>query len=136
MRLPRISSQLLVASMLVAAGAWMGCAGNGDPAPDGPTLPESNLNTKHDSAAPSTDDTSHPAFEAGFEDSSTVDPTPDGGDACLDKDDPGGTEATGMHLADTDDSQNTAIPVKGVLSTPVDVDFYAIKVADTTGHVL
>jgi hypothetical protein len=126
--------------MLLAAGAWMGCASNGDSAPEPPGLPASSLNTKHDSgsssSSPSSGDNSHPAFEAGFQDSSTVDPTPDGGDACLDPDDPGSNEQTAKHLADTTDAQNDAIVVKGVLSTPVDIDFYAIKVADTYFHVL
>lgn len=134
----RARSQLLLASAIVVAGVWMGCATNGDPATDQPgPAPDPTGSVKPDP-------TSRPDFEAGFPDmeggtddgGSSVDPTPDGGDTCVDNNDPGGAENTAKALPDTDDSQNSAITVSGVLSSAVDVDFYRLNVADTSFHLL
>ena len=135
----RARSQLLFAGAIVIAGVWMGCATNGDPAVDEPgPAPGATDMVK-------TDPPGHPQFEAGFPDmegggrddgGSIVDPTPDGGDTCVDNNDPGPAENTAKALPDTDDSQNTAISVSGVLNGAVDVDFYRLNVADTLGHLL
>ena len=144
MRFPRIkaraSSVMSLLAAIVVAAAWMGCASSGDPGPgDPPAAPASNLKGK-DAGAPTTandrDPPGHPAFEAGFPDSSSADPTPDGGDVCIDKDDPGSTEATAKALPDTTAAQTSPITVKGVLSSPVDVDFYSIKASQALFHFL
>jgi len=46
------------------------------------------------------------------------------------------SENTARVLPDTNDAQNTAIAVTGVLDGPVDTDFYKLNVADTFGHLL
>jgi hypothetical protein len=134
----RVRSQLLLLLGAIAiAGVWMGCATNGDPAVDDPTPAPGTTGTVK------ADPTARPDFEAGFPDmdgggegGNTIDPTPDGGDTCVDNNDPGGAENTAKALPDTDDSQNTAISVSGVLNGPVDVDFYRLNVADTSFHLL
>jgi hypothetical protein len=128
----RARSQSFVSCVVVLGVGWMGCATNGDPAAGEP------------GTAPTTTSTSKPAptrpdFEAGFPDDAgnpNADPTPDGGDTCIDKDDPGGAENVAKALPDTTDAQNTPITVKGIMNGPVDVDFYRLKVADTAGHFL
>ena len=136
MRSRRVSaplhSALIVLATVVAAVGWLGCAaGNGTAAADPPSAPP---NAK--SSTPSQEPSRRPAFEAGFDDASNVDPTPDGGDTCIDTDTAGSSENTAKALPDTTDAQNAPITVKGVLVTPVEVDYYKIKVADTVLHVL
>jgi hypothetical protein len=132
-------SQLLLLAAIAVAGVWMGCASNGDPAVDEPAPAPGTTGTVKP------DPTTRPDFEAGFPDmegggagdgGSSVDPTPPGGDTCVDNADPGGSENAAKALPDTSDSQNTAISVSGVLNGPVDVDFYRLNVADTFGHLL
>lgn len=97
-----------------------------------------------------------PAFDAGNTsgngdsgnpsnlDSGTTDPpdadpgNPDPPDPnqCLDPNDPGGTEPLAKVLANTDDSQNNPIVVKGVMNGLSDVDFYKFSVSDTKGHTM
>ena len=129
-------SQLVLLGVIAIAGAWLGCATNGDPAVDVPAPAPGTPGTVKP------DPTSRPDFEAGFVDmtgdgGSSVDPTPEGGgDTCVDNGDPGGAENTAKALPDTSDSQNTAISVSGVLNGAVDVDYYRLNVADTFGHLL
>ena len=134
----RARSQLLLLGAIAIAGVWMGCATNGDPAASDPTpAPGATDMVK-------ADPTARPDFEAGFPDmdggggegGNNVDPTPPGGDTCVDNDDPGGSENTAKALPDTSDSQNTAISVSCVLNGPVDLDFYRLNVADTSFHLL
>ena len=136
----RARSQLLLLGAIAIAGVWMGCATNGDPAVDDPMpAPDTTGTVK-------ADPTARPDFEAGFPDmdggssggegGNNVDPTPPGGDTCVDNNDPGGSENTAEALPDTTDAQNTAISVSGVLNGPVDVDFYRLNVADTSFHLL
>jgi hypothetical protein len=120
---------------VIAAGCWMGCgADNGDPTDDDPTVPTSTTPTSKP------DPTTPGDFEADFpdagDDDASIDPTPDGGDTCIDNGDPGSAENAAKTLPDTDDSQNTAIDVTGVLSSSVDVDFYSLNASDTFGHEL
>ena len=127
-----VRSQFFVLGAVVVAVGWLGCAtSNGDP------LDEASLNPKPSGSStapvPSGD---RPEFEAGFEDTGNTDPTPDGGDTCVDKNDPGSSESTAKALPDTTDSQNAPLVVNGVLNGPVDVDFYRLGVADTFGHLL
>jgi hypothetical protein len=134
----RARSQLLLLGAIAIAGVWMGCATNGDPAVDDPVAAPDTTGTVKP------DPTGRPDFEAGFPDmddaggdgGSNVDPTPPGGDTCVDNDDPGGAENTAKALPDTDDSQNSAISVSGVLNGPVDADFYRLNVADVSFHLL
>jgi hypothetical protein len=129
----RARSQLFLFGVVVLGVGWVGCATNGDPAVEEPgPAPTTTSTTK---PTPTT----HPDFEAGFPDNpdaGSIDPTPDGGDTCVDKDDPGGSENVAKALPDTDDSQNSPISVKGILNGPVDVDFYKLKVADLSFHLL
>ena len=133
----RVRSQLLLLGAIAIAGVWMGCATNGDPAVDEPApAPDPSGTVKPDP-------TTRPDFEAGFPDmdgggegGNTIDPTPPGGDTCVDNGDPGGAENTAKALPDTTDAQNTAISVSGVLNGAVDVDFYRLNVADTSFHLL
>jgi hypothetical protein len=133
----RARSQLLVLCAIAIAGVWLGCATNGDPAVDEPAPAPGTTGTVKP------DPTARPDFEAGFTDmdggsegGNNVDPTPPGGDTCVDNGDPGGAENTAKALPDTTDSQNTAISVSGVLNGAVDVDYYRLNVADTLGHLL
>lgn len=128
----RARSQLFVFGVVVLGVGWMGCTTNGDLAPDDTGPAPSPTSTPK--PAPS-----RPDFEAGFPDDGanpSRDPTPDGGDTCIDKDDPGGAENVAKALPDTSDAQNTPITVKGIMNGPVDIDFYRLKVADTAGHLL
>ncbi len=132
----RARSQLLLLGAIAIAGVWLGCATNGEPAVDEPgPAPGTTATVKPDPMG-------RPAFEAGFPDmdgggdgGSLVDQTPPG-DTCVDNGDPGGAENTAKALPDTDDAQNTAISVNGVLNGAVDVDFYRLNVADTSFHLL
>ncbi len=135
MRAGTIAQLLLLGAFVVGSG-WMGCAANGDESDDPGALPMTPTGTdeKKDGAGSDPDPTNRPIFEAGFEDTGNGDPTPDGGDTCVDKDDPGSSENTAKMLADTTDGQNDPIIVKGVLNGPVDVDFYSLKMSDTFGH--
>jgi hypothetical protein len=131
-----VRSQWLVLGVVVVAVGWLGCAtSNGDPITDDTPLakPPGSSTQKQASGDPE-----RPAFEAGFEepDAGNTDPTPDGGDTCVDNNDPGSSENTARALADTSDSQNAPVVVNGVLNGPVDVDFYKINVADTSFHLL
>lgn len=130
-------SPLFVLVAVATGAVWMGCAtANGDPADEEPTAPatQGTGTTKPDAS-------SRPDFEAGFptdpDAGNNVDPTPDGGgDTCVDNGDPGGAENAAKALPDTDDAQNTAIVVKGILNGPVDVDFYKVHVTDKSFHLL
>ena len=132
--LPRSTSALLLLATVALGVGWLGCASDGEPGVDAKgTGPGGTATTKPEP-------TPRPDFEAGFEDSGSdggsIDPTPDGGDTCIDKDDPGSAENTAKVLPPTDDSQNTAISQKGVMNGPVDVDFYKLTVSDTSFHLL
>ena len=118
--------------MVVGIG-WLGCAtSNGDPTGD--ELNPAPTGSSKTKPAPTEE---RPSFEAGFEDAgNNVDPTPDGGDTCVDKNDPGSSENTAKVLPDTTDAQNDPIAVSGILNGPVDVDFYKLHVADTSFHLL
>ena len=131
-------SAIVVLGTLVLSAAWLGCAGeDGDTSSDDTIVAPSSA-AKKDSGTG--DDNSHPAFEAGFDDGNPDggkgDPTPDGGNVCVDNDDPGSTEPTAHELKATDDSQNDPITVNGTLNGPVDVDMYKIAVADHSFHLL
>jgi hypothetical protein len=132
----RARSQLFLLGAIVVGVGWLGCATNGDPAIDEPGPVTSGTSTsKPDSGT-------RPDFEAGFPDEPDSgtgaggDPTPEGGDTCLDKDDPGGAENVAKALPGTDDAQNTAISVSGVVNGAVDVDFYKLHVSDVSFHLL
>ncbi|MDB4943332.1 MAG: hypothetical protein JWP97_2866 [Labilithrix sp.] len=129
------SSRLLLGAALLGGAFWIGCAtDNGDPVDDGEVVaPAPGKKAGSDAA---TDAGDRPAFEAGFEDSGTEDPTPDGGDVCVDNNDPGSSETTAKALPGTNDSQNDPLSVSGTLSSSVDVDFYKIQVDDTSFHLL
>lgn len=125
-RSARARSKLVLLAFAAVGVAFVGCGTtNGDPVEDGELSPVPTGGAKQD-AAP------RPDFEAGFpeSDGGIVDPTPDGGDTCIDNADPGGSENTAKLLPDTDDAQNTPISVNGVLNGPVDVDFYKLSMAD------
>lgn len=128
----RARSPLFVLAAVVTGGMWMGCATNGNLGADDPAPAPTTTSTSK------TDAGTRPDFEAGFPepDANNVDPTPDGGDTCIDNGDPGGAENVAKALPDTNDAQNTAINVKGILNGPVDVDFYRLKVADQSLHLL
>ena len=130
-----VRTQLLVLGAFVCAVGWLGCAtSNGEPADD--IVPTPSPTTRSDSSAKPDDD--HPDFEAGFpeEDAGNTDPTPDGGDTCVDNNDQGSSENTAKVLPDTNDAQNDPITVSGVLNGPVDVDFFKLNVSDGLGHLL
>ena len=130
----RAWAQLLLLGAFVGGVGWLGCATTGDPAVDDPGMLPGTKDEKEAGNDP--DPSMRPIFEAGFEDTGSPDPTPDGGDTCIDKDDPGSNEATAKKLPDTTDAQNDPIIVKGVLSSAVDVDFYSLKMSDTAGHTI
>jgi hypothetical protein len=129
-----VRSQWLVLAALVLGVGWFGCAtSNGDPVTD--EVPVG----KPAAAKPDPAAGDRPEFEAGFEEpdaGGNTDPTPDGGDTCVDNNDPGSSENTAKALPDTNDAQNDPIVVNGVLNGPVDVDFYKVNVADNFGHLL
>lgn len=127
----RACSPLFVLAAVVAGGIWMGCATTPDLTEDEPAPAPTPTTSKADSGT-------RPDFEAGLPepDAGNVDPTPDGGDTCVDNGDPGGAENVAKALPDTNDAQNTAISVKGILNGPVDIDFYRLKVADQNFHLL
>lgn len=116
-----------LAAVVVGVG-WMGCAtDNGDPVPGGEEpSPTTSSTTGKDSGT-------RPVFEAGFPDAPDPDPTPDGGDTCIDKDDQGSTETTAKALPDTSDADNSVKTVNAVLNGPVDVDFFKFHMADEFG---
>lgn len=129
-RSARVRSKLAVLAFVAVTVGWTGCAtSNGDPTDDDELGPTPTATSKQD-AAP------RPDFEAGFptEDAGPDDPTPDGGDTCVDNGDPGSAENTAKLLPDTDDAQDNPITVKGVLNGPVDVDFYKLGMTDKFGH--
>ena len=126
-----VRSKLLLLGAIITGVGWLGCAtSNGDPIPDdvpsGPSPSKAKTPAEGD----------RPEFEAGFQepDSGNTDPTPDGGDTCVDNGDPGSSENTAKALPDTDDAQNDAIVVNGILNGPVDVDFYKLGVTDRLTH--
>jgi hypothetical protein len=130
----RARSQLFLLGVVgIGLGVvWLGCANanNGDPAVEDPGPVPTSTSTSPKDASP------HPDFEAGFPDAGTIDPTPEGGDPCIDKNDPGASETTATALPDTDDAQNNPITVQGIMNGPVDIDFYKLKVADLSFHDL
>ncbi|CAN5925467.1 hypothetical protein BH11MYX4_BH11MYX4_03660 [soil metagenome] len=136
LRTRHVRSQFLVLGAFIGVVGWLGCAtSNGDPTSEDGIVPAPSSSAK--TPAASDDNPDRPAFEAGFpEDAGNTDPTPDGGDTCVDNNDPGASENTAKALPDTNDAQNDPITVNGVLNGPVDVDFYKLAVADTFGHVL
>jgi hypothetical protein len=128
----RARSRLFLFAAVVAGVGWLGCGtNNGDPAEDEELGPTPTATAKEDAGA-------RPDFEAGFpeDDAGNVDPTPDGGDTCVDNGDPGSSENTAKALPNTDDAQNNPITVKGVLNGPVDVDFYKLTMADLNFHLV
>lgn len=135
---PVFAKLALLATFVVGAGWSIGCAANTDDTGAANDEPVATLHKDDKDAGPSSADpnANHPVFEAGFEDAGNGDPTPDGGDTCVDKDDPGSSENTAKQLADTTDAQNDPIVVKGVLNGPIDVDFYSLKMSDTFGHTV
>lgn len=115
---------------------WLGCGtshGDADPEPELDPVP---------TASPRPDAAPRPDFEAGFptDDAGVPDASrdaaPDGRGTCIDKDDPGSGEGTATALPDTTDGQQGAITVTGVLSGPVDVDFFKLSMADATGSFI
>jgi len=117
---------------VVVCGAWLGCASSEE---DGILVPGGPEEPAATSTSPTKPDPGQrPAFEAGFEDAGEPDPTPDGGDVCIDTPDQGSTETTATALPDTDDSQNSPITVNGVLSSAVDVDYFKISMTDKSFH--
>jgi len=115
----------LLGAVAVGVG-WLGCAtSNGDPFEEGTEpAPSGTSTSKTDGGG------TRPAFEAGFEDAPEPDPTPDGGDTCIDKDDPGSSETTAKVLPNTDDCDNSIKTVKGVANGAVDVDYYKLTAED------
>lgn len=135
--LPRhVRSQFLVLGAFIGVVGWLGCGTSSGDAPDDDEPAPSPI-AKTPSASTPDGSGDRPEFEAGFpEDGASTDPTPDGGDTCVDNNDPGSSENTAKVVPDTNDAQNTAIAVSGVLDGPVDTDFYKLNVADTFGHLL
>lgn len=130
------SSWLLLGAAVFGGAFWLGCAtDNGDPVDEGEYLaPPPKTANGDDADDAGTDD--RPAFEAGFPDAGNEDPTPDGGDVCVDNGDPGSSETTAKVLPATNDDQNDPVTVNGVLSSAVDVDFYKLQVDDVSFHLL
>jgi hypothetical protein len=125
---------------MIAVGmvAMVGCAAS-DGTADEPEAPTATNEQKSatDNAHSKTND-STPAFNPQFQPTSdttnsdpTKDPTPSGGaDECIDKDDPGATEALAKKLPDTDDCNNDLIEASGIANGGVDVDMYALSAKD------
>src|SRR3954468_5567420 len=95
-----VRSQWLVLASIVVGVGWLGCAtSNGDPVTD-----DAPLGKPSGSAKPAPSDDQRPEFEAGFEApdaaGDNTDPTPDGGDTCVDNNDPGSSENTAKALPD------------------------------------
>jgi hypothetical protein len=129
----RVRSQLLLLAFVAVGVGWLGCASSEDDPVDGPLVTPSSTKT-------SPEPTTRPDFEAGFVEAETdggnVDPTPDGGDTCVDNGDPGSSEISATKLNDTDDGVDTVTTTTGVLNGPVDVDFYKFGFADGFGGVI
>ncbi|MDB4933557.1 MAG: hypothetical protein JWP87_529 [Labilithrix sp.] len=130
-------SQLFLLAAVIAGVGWLGCATNGDAGENEPEPATSGTATSKP------DPGTRPDFEAGFPDEPDSgtgtggDPTPPGGgDTCVDNGDPGGAENVAKMLPNTDDAQNTAISVSGVVNGAVDVDFYKLHVEDKSFHLL
>lgn len=125
---------LLVLGAVVAAVGWLGCASSEDAPADDPGLATSPTSSSTTTPQPTT----RPDFEAGFvePDAGPVDPTPDGGDTCVDKNDIGGNESLAKMLPDTSDAQNTPIVVSSVLNGAVDADFFKLSMTDTAGRTV
>lgn len=125
---------LIVLGAVVLAVGWLGCAGGDEEsgAADPGTSPTSATSTSKP------EPTTRPDFEAGFvePDASIDDPTPDGGDTCVDKNDVGGNEALAKALPDTNDAQNTPISVSSVLNGAVDSDFFKLSMTDGAGRTI
>jgi len=123
----RVRSQLFVLAFVTVGVGWLGCASS--ETEDPPDLAAAPTSTKT-----SPEPTTKPDFEAGFVEGpdagGNVDPTPDGGDTCVDNSDPGSSEVTATKLPDTDDGVDTVTTVTGVLNGPVDVDFYKFSLTD------
>jgi hypothetical protein len=134
----RARSQLLLLAAFVAGASWMGCGtSNGDPDVEPELAPPATTST---SATPDAGRRPEPdAAFSGDKDAAAdgAPQAPDAGDGrCVDDDDPGSSDVTARALPDTSDAQNTAITVNGVANGAVDVDTYALAVADTAGHLL
>lgn len=125
---------LVVLGAVVLAVGWLGCAGGDEEG--GGVDPGTSPTSATSTAKP--EPTTRPDFEAGFvePDASIDDPTPDGGDTCVDKNDVGGNEALAKALPDTSDAQNTPIVVSSVLNGAVDSDFFKLSMTDGTGRTI
>lgn len=124
---------LVVLGAVVLAVGWLGCAGGdeeGGGVDPGPSPTSATSTSKPEP-------TTRPDFEAGFvePDASIDDPTPDGGDTCVDKNDVGGNEALAKALPDTNDGVDTPSTVQSVLNGAVDVDYYKLKMSDVSSGV-
>ena len=122
--------RLTLLATFMASAVWLACGTDNGAAPE---TPEEEVEDppEVDSGG------SRPAFEAGFadagSDSSTTNPEPDGGDVCIDKDDPGSSESAAKALPNQDDGDNSVKTVKGVLNGQVDVDFFKFRLTDAFG---
>jgi hypothetical protein len=122
-----------VALAFVVAFVWLGCGASSDDEGDD-FDPDDPFSSSPGSGGGSTGNPPSPAFEAGFEDDAS-DSTPDGGDTCIDDDDPGAAENVAKKLPDTDDCDNAFKTVHGVANGAVDVDFYSLSGTDKGGCV-
>lgn len=117
----RVGAFVLV---LATLAFWGGCGtDNGNP-PDEPAgpAPKPTPGSQLDAAAP--------------DGATAVDPTPDGGDVCIDKNDPGSTEASAKALPGITDDDPQGSTVSGVLSGAADVDFYDFQGTDSIGNAV
>jgi hypothetical protein len=124
---------------VIAGLVLLACAtSNGDDAPvDTPTTEPPLRDKKPD------DNRDPPKFEATIDPPDAgggdddKDPTPGGGDPCIDNGDPGGSENVATKLPETTDCDNDYKTITGVMKGAVDVDFYSLSAKDegvSTSH--
>jgi hypothetical protein len=115
------------------------CASDGEGDGGSPkAAPDEESSSSSGSTSTTSSSTARPEFDASFApetgtDEGNVDPTPQGGDTCVDNDDPGSNETNAKQLPKTDDCDNNFKTVKGVLNGPVDIDFYKMSADDKFG---
>jgi hypothetical protein len=124
----------VIAVLACLGAAALGGAGCGSESGAGGSAPSSGLDSNRDDDTPpsDTDDPpSRPDFDASFPDDASADPTPPDGDECIDKDDPGSTEAVAKALPNIDDDDDSGGTVTGMMHGEVDVDFYKFQGTDS-----
>lgn len=130
----------LMALVVLGGGMWSTACTSNDTEGDGGggTFSPSSSSSSSGSSGRATgrENEDRPAFDASFsqEQDANVDPTPDGGDTCVDNDDPGSAENVAKQLGETSDCSSAGTKtVKGVMSGAVDVDFYKLSMKDELG---